>query len=563
MGKKAFKTLLITVGALLCFSSIAGAEYIDSVNYNYTTNKVEISGKDFDDYNGQYATVMVVTQGSNISSLAAANITKQAEVLIEDGKFNLEFSLKSTSTANYTAYIKAGSITRMSDFSYNSGITTIYNTIMGKTTDTEFANAISSNAAALVLNDTVYNSVDKAQAGAIAYADKASVTNVEELKEAVIRAAIIQAFNESDISAVVQGTSFIDADILGLEDLSETAYTLYTTQMTEAGQKKVLANLQGQDFETSEEFLDAFVYEATIAAIKYSTLSGTAHIQAILEDNNSRNKLDLSNYKNDETNTIDLALLQGKEWSKDDIQAVLDEEISDDGQDPETNSGGNSGSKPSSNGGNSGISLPSVGTITSTEPTAPSDTEEQTGTFTDVTDDIAWAKPAIEALAEAGVVSGRGDGTFGPLDSVTRAEFLQMLVNALNIEVENATCEFIDVEAGAWYYNAVATGTTFGLASGYGNGYFGTTDLITRQDAAVMLNNAVTTSGKELIAVNDGIDFADKLEISDYAADDVDILVKAGILSGSDGNFMPKNNCTRAEAAVMISKIMTAIGLEG
>ncbi len=578
MGNKVLKTLLLSASMTLAFASVAGAEYINSVDYNYETNMVEISGKDFNDYAGEYARIIVMksdrTDESFVSGTDDDLMENQANVIIaEDGSFSYSFRLKSiTKDGDYVAYITAGKSEREGTFTYARSITTIYDEIMATTNSEDFAKAVVKYSSSLILDDTVFAKLDddendtyKLKAAAIAFGEKAEIqkasskrAGVELLKDAVIRAAYIEALNiGGKLDYVAPDGNFIDAKLLGLEDISETAYTLYTEKTTDDGKAKVLANIEKQNYTSVEQFLDGFVYEATIAAIKYSTVDGTSHVSTILADNNTRNGFDLSNYESlSSTKDVDVAIISGKEWKYDDIQALLDTEESTSTKDPESGGGGGGGSL---NYGGTGTFSQNYSVTTTPETTTPEVTE---GTFTDLAD-VEWAEEYIEGLAAAGVVSGRGDGIYAPLDNVTRAEFLMMLVKALGIDTTGATCDFPDVIAGEWYYEAVAAGTSFGLASGYGDGNFGTTDLITRQDAAVMLNNAITKSGKTLEEINESIDFADKADISDYAADDVDVLVKAGILSGSNGSFMPKSNTTRAEAAVMISKIMTAIGLEG
>ena len=67
-----------------------------------------------------------------------------------------------------------------------------------------------------------------------------------------------------------------------------------------------------------------------------------------------------------------------------------------------------------------------------------------------------WAKEKIEALAQRGILSGMGDGTFGVLEPVTREQFVQMLTAAFGLtasaDYENP---FTDVMADAWYQPAV------------------------------------------------------------------------------------------------------------
>ena len=84
------------------------------------------------------------------------------------------------------------------------------------------------------------------------------------------------------------------------------------------------------------------------------------------------------------------------------------------------------------------------------------------------------------------IAAGRGDNLFMPGESVTRAEFLAMLLNAFDLTDENADCTFKDVNDGKWYYNAIATAQKLGIVQGKTDGTFGVNDAITRQDMAVM-----------------------------------------------------------------------------
>jgi len=67
------------------------------------------------------------------------------------------------------------------------------------------------------------------------------------------------------------------------------------------------------------------------------------------------------------------------------------------------------------------------------------------GMFTDVGSGTLYASQ-ITALAQKGVVSGYGDGTFGPYDAVTRQQFAKMILLALGSSVPRvSSCVFTDV----------------------------------------------------------------------------------------------------------------------
>ena len=127
-----------------------------------------------------------------------------------------------------------------------------------------------------------------------------------------------------------------------------------------------------------------------------------------------------------------------------------------------------------------------------------------------------------------------------------------MIVDAFDVKATDAKIEFADVEAGAWYEQYVNVAAQNKIVSGIGNGVFGVGDNITRQDAAVILNNAV-----KMIVENGKLDFTDSDEISAYAKEAVKQLSTIGVINGiGDGSFAPKANCTRAQAAVMIYRLL-------
>ncbi len=172
-------------------------------------------------------------------------------------------------------------------------------------------------------------------------------------------------------------------------------------------------------------------------------------------------------------------------------------------------------------------------------------------TFTDL-GDVSWAAEAINVLASKGIISGRDAYTFDPNANITRAEYCQILVGAIDKTQESADSYFDDVASNAWYYHAISVASVYGIVSGYGDGNFGPNDLITRQDMALMTYKAAQVVGKSLAAQRTLV-FDDNWQISDYAVEAVNTLANAGIINGmSESEFAPLNNATRAQAAVIL-----------
>ena len=171
--------------------------------------------------------------------------------------------------------------------------------------------------------------------------------------------------------------------------------------------------------------------------------------------------------------------------------------------------------------------------------------------FNDI-NDVQWAQEAIIMLANKGIISGRSEGIFAPNDNITRAEYCRILVGAIGKSNDSANVEFADVPTEAWFYHDVAVASSLGIVSGYGDGNFGPYDQITRQDMALMTYKAAQVMNEDLSAKRT-LSFADAGQIADYAKTAVQTLADASIINGvSDTEFAPVANATRAQAAKIL-----------
>ncbi|MDQ2087270.1 endo-1,4-beta-xylanase, partial [Herbivorax sp. ANBcel31] len=173
-------------------------------------------------------------------------------------------------------------------------------------------------------------------------------------------------------------------------------------------------------------------------------------------------------------------------------------------------------------------------------------------------DDTSWAKNGIIALAARDIVKGVSEDSFEPLKNVTRAEFIQMLVNTFGLESEGQSGNpFSDVEAGAWYEEAVITAYELGVVKGRTDGSFGVNDEISRQDMAVMTYNTLKSVGITLNLTEETVKFKDASAISEYAKESVEAMQQAGVISGmATGEFAPVANANRAQAAVILYQLI-------
>ena len=171
-----------------------------------------------------------------------------------------------------------------------------------------------------------------------------------------------------------------------------------------------------------------------------------------------------------------------------------------------------------------------------------------------------WAAESIAFCAARELFKGVGGGRFAPNEPMTRAMFATVLYRIAGMPAVSGANSFYDVAAGQWYTDAILWGQSTGIISGYGNGLFGTNDLVTREQMCVMLSRYLQWAGYELPAVTAAKQFGDKAQISKWAADNVAFCQTRGLINGQPNNrFAPKANATRAENSTVLQRMILAI----
>mgnify|MGYP004701628365 FL=1 len=171
-----------------------------------------------------------------------------------------------------------------------------------------------------------------------------------------------------------------------------------------------------------------------------------------------------------------------------------------------------------------------------------------------------WAADAIAFCASRELFKGIGEGQFAPNAPMTRAMFATVLHRLAGAPAASGAAGFRDVADGKWYTDAILWGQSTGIITGYGNGLFGTNDLVTREQMCVMLSRYLQWAGYELPAVTAAKQFDDKAQISKWAADNVAFCQTRGLINGQPNNrFAPKANATRAENSAVLQRMILAI----
>ena len=164
-----------------------------------------------------------------------------------------------------------------------------------------------------------------------------------------------------------------------------------------------------------------------------------------------------------------------------------------------------------------------------------------------------WYKPAVDFAQASGLMAGVGGDKFAPAVTTTRAMVAQVLYEAEGApSVEGKTCPLTDVAPGQWYTNAVIWAYNAGVISGRGDGTFCPDDTITRQEMAVMFYGWL--SGGESLIDGEQIktalaDFDDGADVAAWAQEAVAYCYLANIMVGNDGRFDPAGSLDRAQLA--------------
>lgn len=111
--------------------------------------------------------------------------------------------------------------------------------------------------------------------------------------------------------------------------------------------------------------------------------------------------------------------------------------------------------------------------------------------FPDVDKNAGYAE-AVEYLADIGIFSGDENGNFNPDKTVTRAEMAVIICKMLReTEDLNKANTFTDVPQEHWANSYVARAAELGIISGYGDGTFGPGDAVTYEQAVTMIIRAL------------------------------------------------------------------------
>lgn len=113
--------------------------------------------------------------------------------------------------------------------------------------------------------------------------------------------------------------------------------------------------------------------------------------------------------------------------------------------------------------------------------------------FPDVDSD-AWFNKYIGYLEDKDVLSGYEDGTFRPMDTITRGEISAVIARAQRYDLISYNNIFTDVTENDWAKDYIETLADKNIVSGYEDGTFGPYSPLTRAEAVAIINRVLVES---------------------------------------------------------------------
>ena len=174
--------------------------------------------------------------------------------------------------------------------------------------------------------------------------------------------------------------------------------------------------------------------------------------------------------------------------------------------------------------------------------------------------DCTYARE-IDTLAAYHILNGYEDGKFHPDDTLTRAQFVTLVASALDLPAGKGG-QYSDVQEGQWFAAPVSAMTDMGFLSGRGDGTFGPNDTITYQEMVTVLSNVAAWTSMDGYDLNKSdllpeelVEYYDWAEWARVPARNLDAL------EALTGELTPTDLVTRELAAATLCRLMESTHL--
>lgn len=174
--------------------------------------------------------------------------------------------------------------------------------------------------------------------------------------------------------------------------------------------------------------------------------------------------------------------------------------------------------------------------------------------FADVSESD-WFYDAVRFVYENGLIVGTGGTAFSPQANTSRGMIVTILYRLEGTPGAGANA-FSNVAAGKYYTDAVAWAAENEIVSGYGDGKFGPEDAITREQMAVILMNYAKFKGYDVSMSTDLSKYTDEGSISGWAKDAISWANAAGLIRGDSAKLTPAGYAERCQVAAILQRFI-------
>lgn len=195
-----------------------------------------------------------------------------------------------------------------------------------------------------------------------------------------------------------------------------------------------------------------------------------------------------------------------------------------------------------------------VGSGQPEQPTQP--TPAGTTPFVDMLESD-WFYSAVAQVYEKGWMTGTAPDNFAPRAKTSRGMIVTIL-HKLEGNPEAEGSYFADVPLNCYYTKAVSWAAEQGIISGYGDGRFGPDDSLTREQIVMILYSYAKYKGMDVSAQSGLEQFTDLDQLSSEAQQAMSWAHGVGLISGKgDGILDPAGPATRAEMAALLVQFVS------
>lgn len=573
MKNKFYQLIGLIILTMLCINTMIHAEDTINISIDPDTNRVTVSGT-LEQCSRKSVSVIEVKPNvtlSDLNSVSNENIMQyinnaDATVTGETGDFSVSY-INNGIDGEYTVRVislDGKNVVEKSYSFYGNSMHDLKTNINSARTSesVDAMNAIlqdtytSLNISNEVFENALANSVIKEKYSkfvAELLLDYPEVENISEVIPQFEEAAMIARTNvfsdENDFKSFVESYG----DTLGIKE--STAYITYANS---AAKSKIIDAIIPKNgvinYNCQEDFLAAFEKNTILVSVEKS--NGWGSVRDVLNTNSALiidangNSIDLQRCELLNGYEDIYKGLEGKKFtSLNALKTEFDRLVSE----KETSA---PVSSPSYSSGTGSKYTP----FTTAPDVQVPGTTQQNGVFSD-TAKYSWAEESIMNLYKKNIVVGSGENKFEPERSVTRSEFVKMLILALNMYNPDAHTNFSDIKENDWQYVYISSAYDLGIIALDESRIFGANNVLSREDMAAMCYRAMKVMNLVGSDLEEPTGFEDEGVIAEYAISSVSYLKKIGVINGMTNEiFSPKTNVNRAQAAVIIDKLMNVTG---